>query len=117
MTTKGERVLYVLSADDAEKINRRRTDGPSIAQRIREKIWPMGAQAHVGNTVKAGATFPGIVVEDWRQQAEASGAGLPADPAVNLQVFLDGSDTFWATSRFEDGGKFPSPGTWSRLNQ
>jgi hypothetical protein len=133
MITKGEMVLYTLSAADAEQINRRRTDGASIAARMKMRVrgeheaheeqiksqaaiygWPAGAQAHIGNSAKEGAQYPAMVVEDWSQHTEASGAGTPDDPAVNLQVFLDGTDVFWATSRHEDASKSPAPGTWQR---
>lgn len=129
MITKGEIVLYTLSADDAEKINRRRTTGDSIAERMKAKIepthgesqstikgWPAGAQAHIGNGAKEGAQYAAIVVEDWKQQSAASGVGGSDsdDAAVNLQVFLDGNDVYWATSRLEDSSKSPAPGTWSR---
>jgi hypothetical protein len=97
MITKGEMVLYTLSGDDAEI-----------------DIWPRGAQAHIGNAAKEGAQYAAMVVEDWKQHGEASGAGVPDNPGVNLQVFLDGNDVFWATSRKEDGSKSPAPGTWQR---
>lgn len=132
MITKGEIVLYTLSGADALAINRRRTSGASIAARMKIGInvekgsenargetgeihaWPAGAQAHIGNDAKEGAQYAAMVVEDWRQHGEASGAGVPDDAAVNLQVFLDGNDVFWATSRKEDGSKSPAPGTWQR---
>jgi hypothetical protein len=109
MITKGQMVMYVLSAKDAQEINRRRTSGHSIGERIQRAVWPLGAQAHIGNDVREGQTFPGIVVEDFPGSPEAQ-----TDQAVNLQVWLDGTDVFWATSRHEDGGKSPAPGTFSR---
>lgn len=48
------------------------------------------------NPVNAGDTFPAMVVRDWGE-------------CVNLQVFLDGSATYWATSRKEG----EEPGTWA----
>lgn len=48
------------------------------------------------NPVNAGDTFPAMVVRDW-------------GGSVNLQVFLDGSASYWATSRKEGDG----PGTWA----
>jgi hypothetical protein len=42
MITKGEIVLYTLSADDAEKINRRRTDRASIAERMKITVKGIG---------------------------------------------------------------------------
>ncbi len=111
--TPGRTVLYTLSAQDAEEITRRRTTGNSIADRIKEDKWPVGAQAHIGNPVQAGDTFPAVAVR-------VSGEG-DYDPPVNLQVLLDGNDVFWATSRHEDpdAGKVSAgivaahkPGTW-----
>jgi hypothetical protein len=86
----GRIVHYQLTEQDAAEITRRRTDGPSIAARIAEGKWPTGAQAHVGNPVKAGDVFPMVIVRVW----DASEQG-----AVNGRVLLDGSDEFWATSR------------------
>lgn len=83
----GSQVLYVLSEEDAIQINRRRTSGPSIAERIKEKLWPCGAQAHIGSPVKAGDIFPALVIRTW---------GFEEFPLANLQVFLDGCDVFWA---------------------
>lgn len=106
MIKTGDRVLYVLNADDAVQINRRRTSGHSIAERIQRAVWPAGAQAHIGNDVKGGDAFPGVVVSVSPVESESV-------PPVNLQVALDGTDCYWATSRHEDGtGK---PGTFSRL--
>ena len=82
--TVGRIVLYTLTEDDAEHINRRRM---------------IGAQAHIGNDVAGGYEFPMIIVQPW---------GADPTSAVNGQVFLDGNDTFWATSRWAGEG----PGTW-----
>lgn len=91
----GRTVHYVLSAYDVERINRRRKDA-------HEKMpWHQalksGAMVHVGNTVCQGDEFPMVIVKDW-------------GGAVNGQVLLDGSDTYWATSVYEDPGK--KPGSW-----
>lgn len=127
MITIGTAIIYVLSASDAEAINRRRTNGGSIAERMKMCIaapsskgaedlagevhgWPAGAQAHIGNDVKEGMRFPGIVVRDWAEESGA--AGIEAHP--NLQVWLDGNDGLWVTSAQEDGSKSPRPGTFSR---
>lgn len=88
----GRTVHYCLSADDAIKINRRRTDGPSILRRMTNLHWHEGAQAHIGNPVKAGDVFPMIIVAVDPPPAE----GEPNVSAVSGQVFLDGSDVFWA---------------------
>lgn len=89
--TVGRIVHYKLSEYDAKAINRRRADftaaGPSRT----------GAQAHVGNHAEAGQVFPATIVRTF------------GPDAVNLQVTLDGSDTYWATSR-KTGDE---DGTWA----
>lgn len=96
----GRIVHYRLSADDAAQINRRRTTGHSIAERMKIQIsqvecvtpllgWPTGAQAHIGNEAKEGDVFPMLIVKLW---------GDTATSCVNGQVFLDGNDVLWATS-------------------
>lgn len=104
--TLGRIVLYTLAEDDAVQINRRRTTGPKIAERIQNNAlphremqlhleqplpatWPIGAQAHIGNTAAAGDVFPMLVTKVWS-------AGC-----VNGQVFLDGNDVLWAMSATE----------------
>lgn len=99
----GRVVHYRLSAQDVEQINRRRTTGKSIAERLAERpfpFWHAGAQAHIGNDVAEGDTFPMLIVKTW---------GESAGSAVNGQVFLDGNDVFWATSRTVGD----QPGTFS----
>lgn len=114
--TIGPIVHYKLSADDAAQINRRRTTGSSIAARMKEHRvavpggshdvavygWHAGAQAHIGNEVSEGDVFPMLIVRVW---------GPSAESAVNGQVFLDGNDAFWATSRTvgEQVGQFTWP--------
>ncbi|GAA4002736.1 hypothetical protein GCM10022631_11820 [Deinococcus rubellus] len=94
----GRIVHYVLSAQDADQINRRRTTGPSIAERIKDEQWPLGAQAHIGNRAEEGQHVAAIVVNVF-------------GPATcNLQCFLDGNDVFWATSQLEGS----APSTWHR---
>ena len=93
----GRIVQYRLSIEDATQINRRRTTGKSIADRMKDAVsmhesitaWPAGAQAHIGNEVSEGDTFPMMVVRIW---------GDTPTSAVNGQVFLDGNDVLWATS-------------------
>lgn len=94
--TIGRIVIYCLSEEDAAKINRRRTSSESIALRIKEEKWPFGAQAHIGNYVRAGQEFPMMVVAVW------------SPTTINGQVFLDGNDTYWALSRLEGERE----GTW-----
>lgn len=69
----GRVVHYKLSESDADEIYKRRV-----------------AKGFQGNSVKHGDVFPAMVVVTW---------GTNPDSAVNLQVFLDGDDSFWATSR------------------
>lgn len=85
----GRIVHYVLTPEDANEINRRRTTGSSIAERIQSTDWPVGAQAHIGNAVQAGDVFPMMIVRVWPSRVGS----------VNGQVFLDGCDVYWATSR------------------
>ncbi len=93
--TIGRIVHYRLSADDVTQINRRRTTGKSIADRMQYggdpilKAWPAGAQAHIGNEAAEGDTYPMLIVRCW---------GDTETSAVNGQVFLDGNDVLWATS-------------------
>ena len=85
--TVGRIVHYVLCESDVEQINRRRIPFSQIKERTHSEKWPDGVQAHVGNEVKVGDVFPAVVVALW------------SGTFVNLHVLLDGSDTFWATSR------------------
>jgi hypothetical protein len=96
--TIGRILHYRLTASDAQAINRRRTSGASIADRMKQDppAWPAGAQAHIGNTASEGDTVPLVVVRAW-----SSG--------VNGQALLDGNDTLWVTSA-EEGTE---PGTWA----
>jgi hypothetical protein len=85
----GRIVHYRLTDQDAVEINRRRTTGSAIAK---NSEWPTGAQAHIGNQASAGDVFPAMIVWTW---------GNTEGSACQLQVFLDGNDTYWATSRQE----------------
>lgn len=99
--TIGRIVHYRLSADDATQINRRRTTGKAIAERMRTVTtdvsgdldsihgWPSGAQAHIGNDAKEGDTHPMLITKAW---------GDNPTSAVNGQCFLDGNDVLWVTS-------------------
>ena len=93
--TIGRIVHYRLTDQDAVEINRRRTTGTHIADRLRilgDTGWPTGAQAHIGNKVAAHDVFPAMIVRTW---------GKTEGSCCQLQVFLDGNDTYWATSRSE----------------
>jgi hypothetical protein len=89
--TIGRIVHYTLSESDAAAINKRRDDyrkavkGGAVAF-MDEPGW----QAHVGNMAAAGDVYPAMIVRTW---------GSTPESAVQLQVFLDGNDTYWATSR------------------
>jgi hypothetical protein len=90
-------VLYTLTEQDATEINRRRTTGPLIAERIKKNTadssaWPLGAQAHIGNAVSAGDVYPMMVTRIW------------SPSCVNGQAFLDGNDCLWVTSAIEGTG-------------
>lgn len=100
--TIGRTVHYQLSASDAEQINRRRTTGASIAGRTSRDTWPLGAQAHIGNSAAAGDIVPLVIVRVWPDE------GGPGIHGVNGQCFLDGNDTLWVTSAHEG----TEPGQW-----
>lgn len=98
--TIGRIVHYRLSEDDAAMINRRRTTGHSIMERMKIQIsdkecmtpllaWPTGAQAHIGNDAKEGDIFPMLITRVW---------GDTPTCAVNGQAYLDGNDVLWVTS-------------------
>jgi hypothetical protein len=95
--TKGRIVWYVLSADDAAKINKRRADAASHLDYHRSNA--IGVMVHTGNEAMEGAIYPAMVVETWGDKPHS---------AVNLKVELDGNDSFWATSRQVGEG----PGTY-----
>jgi hypothetical protein len=99
--TIGRIVHYKLSESDAAAINVRRRDFRAFEASHEHPHKPgtppaTGHIAHYGNDVAAGDVFPAAVVRVWD------------DGKVNLQVFLDGNDAFWATSR-EQGEE---PGCW-----
>lgn len=89
--TIGRVVLYTLTEDDANAINRRRA-GRATRERADVTTY--------GNRAEAGQIFPATVVRVWPPESA---------PLCNLQVNLDGADGAWVTSRAE-GDK---PGTWS----
>lgn len=83
----GRIVHYKLSESDAEQINTERT--------AYQQTSPVTAIR--GNHAPAGDVYPAIVVR------------VPAPGSANLQVILDGKDTYWATSV----GQGTEPGTWA----
>jgi hypothetical protein len=95
--TIGRIVHYTLSESDVLAINTRRSDYIAFLRHRHEGSEETGFQAHVGNHVTAGEVCPAVVVRVFGEHT------------ANLQVLLDGSDTYWATSRVEGEG----PNTWS----
>lgn len=110
--TIGRTVHYRLSENDATQINRRRTTGKSIADRMKLELdrlnhqrdegvqafaWPAGAQAHIGNTAAEGDVVPLVVVR------------VSSPTVCNGQALLDGNDVLWVTSAHEG----TEPGTWA----
>jgi hypothetical protein len=92
--TIGRIVHYKLSETDAAQINKRRHDFNKHWSS--EEFEPVGFQAHMGNRAEAGQVYPAMIVRTWGNTPEAS---------VQLQVFLDGNDTFWATSVAQGEGE------------
>jgi hypothetical protein len=94
--TIGRIVLYTLTDKDATEMNRRRTNGKDIADRIATTAWPIGAQAHIGSAVTVGQVFPMLVTR------------IVSQGIANGQVFLDSNDVLWAIGVQEGEG----PGKW-----
>lgn len=102
----GRIVHYRLSAADADAINRRRTSGSSIAERLKSETWPVGAQAHIGSFVNKGDVVPLTITKVWPDEY-AGGAYLAhhepgtkydSTYGVNGQATLDGTDSLWVCS-------------------
>ena len=93
----GRIVHYTLNENEAAEINRRRADASANMRQIIDS--KTGYQAHVGSQASEGRVYPMIVTRVWGAEEGAS---------VNGQVFLDGNDLYWATSRTEGEG----PGHW-----
>jgi hypothetical protein len=95
----GRRVLYCLAENDVHEIVQKRRASGS-AQRS-------------GNDPREGQVYPGLIVADFFAPLKISDLGpegteerlaiLNADrlkySSANLQVFLDGNDSHWPTSR------------------
>jgi hypothetical protein len=99
----GRILQYKLTEEDVQRIARRRTDSGSIANRIKEEKWPLGAQAHIGNPHHAGQVLPLVVCVVWPNEYGPNYHG------VNGQVLLDGNDSYWVTS-IKEGSE---NGTWA----
>ena len=95
--TVGRIVYYTLSEQDAEHINRQRM--PILDSIAQAKV---GAQVHIGNSAREGDVLPMLICRVW-EPVDGVSAG------VNGQVFLDGNDSLWVTSRHEGD----TPGDWS----
>jgi hypothetical protein len=116
--TVGRIVHYRLSADEAARINRRRTTGSSIASRVEDGRWPLGAQAHIGNSAYEGEVLPLIVTKTWPTEYDGSarlshhpeGTKYESTFGVNGQVLLDGNDALWVTAAPQHA---TLPGCWS----
>jgi len=98
--TIGRTVIYKITDQQANEINRRRTNGGDIAARIKQNtdstsMWPIGAQAHIGNSTFGGEEFPLVVVRVWPNEFGEGKSG------VNGQLMLDGNDSLWVTSAGE----------------
>jgi hypothetical protein len=91
----GRIVQYTLSQQDADAINKRRADFQAFRSNFSGPSDPGqagadGHVAHVGNHTQEGDVYPAMIVRIFGETPES---------AVNLQVFLDGNDAYWATSR------------------
>lgn len=91
----GRTVHYTLSATEAQEVNRRRADAVKH-HTTREAD---GAVVHRGNAAREGDVLPMLIVRLW---------GEDEDSLVNGQVFLDGNDSLWVTSRAQGH----EPGQW-----
>lgn len=84
--TLGMHVLYRLTTENADHINRRRLDAErSMAEIQRDQ---RGYVAHVGSYAQEGQVYPGQVVRLFES--------VPQE--ANLQVALDGNDALWVCS-------------------
>lgn len=93
----GRTVHYQLSSKDAAEILRRRTDGKSIAARIKDNKWPLGAQAHIGTPPAVGDLVSMVVTHV-----------VTGTMTCNGQCTLDGNDSLWVQGvEFGD-----QPGQW-----
>lgn len=87
--TIGRIVHYTLTEQDVS----------IIASRRASQAFPAGIVGR-HNPVSPGDTYPAMVVRVFH----------PSTSTANLQVFLDGTDTYWATSRAE--GEPGEHGRW-----
>jgi hypothetical protein len=93
----GRIVHYTLAEQDAAQINKRRADARNLnGAGVTLASQELGPQIHIGNPVEAGDVYPAMIVRTWGPEVHHS---------QQLQVFLDGNDTFWATSVSEGEGQ------------
>lgn len=89
----GTHVLYTLAKSDAEQINRRREDYGAFRKNanngVKGESGRNGHQGHFGNHVTEGEQYPAVIVRVFHSETMTA----------NLQVTLDGNDSYWATSR------------------
>lgn len=97
----GDVVHYSLKADDAAAINRRRTDGASIGDRLFKGMWHPGAQAHIGEPVAEGDTVPMTVTKIEPQVGSF-------ECLLSGQCTLNGTDSYWVRKATPGDG----PGRW-----
>lgn len=110
----GRIVHYQLSEGDVHAIHRQRalrskvvaeaTNVSALESELRKaSFWEFGFG---GNAVSEGDIYPALIVRTW--------GSFALEAAVQLQVFLDGGDTYWATSRQQTSHKDNSPefGRW-----
>lgn len=96
----GRTVMYTLSQQDAEEVNRRRDDfetGMACALHI-------GYQGHVGDPVHPRDVLPAVVI------AVYTNAIMP--DLVDLRVLLPGNDVLWAPLRPE-GTRAEDTAVWN----
>ena len=85
--TLGRIVLFKLASWHANEINERRKD---YEEKAAYHSWKKnGTLVSRGNSVEVGQLVPAMVVAVWGNTPQA---------AVNLKLFLDGSDDHWVTS-------------------
>lgn len=94
--TVGRIVQYTLTEHDAKLINQRRRDFAAYKKDHTDPAEPgqPGATGHIGaegNYATMGDVCAATVVRVFDESAHTA----------NLQVHLDGTDTYWATSRAE----------------
>lgn len=88
-TRLGDTVLYRITQEDADQINRRRADAAANMPVIRHS--KTGYMAHYGLEVTAGHQLPAFIICIDNQVAD-------------LQVGLPGNDILWAPRRREGDG-------------